>query len=132
MSIITAARTLLCDVTIPGNPIPKGRPRVANGVARTPLRTVEAESRVGWLVKAALVGHGGPDDALYAVEARFFENRQTAQWADADNCQKLIGDALNGIIWDDDSQVIEWHVWVERGVNRPRTELVIYRIGGEP
>lgn len=131
MTIVTAARTLICDVTIPGNPVPKARPRVGPRGAQTPLRTVQAELRVGWLVKAALCGHGGPDDALYAVEARFFEHRKPGQEADADNCCKLILDALTGVVWIDDAQVIELHLYVERGANRPRTELRIFRIGDE-
>lgn len=121
-------RTLVTDLVIMGNPVPKARPRVANGVAKTPRRTVEAESRMAWLVKAALVGYGGPDDARYAVEARFFEDRDPHQYADADNLQKLIGDALNGVVWIDDSQIVEWHASIERGVQRPRTELRIFRI----
>ena len=120
--------TLVTDLVIPGNPVPKGRPRVANGVARTPQRTADAESRVAWLVKAALVGYGGPDAALYSVEVRFFEDRDPHQYADADNMQKLLGDALNGVVWEDDAQVVEWHASIERGARRPRTELRIFRI----
>lgn len=129
MSIAAYRRTLITELTIPGNPVPKARPRVGRHGAMTPLRTVNAELKVGWAVKEALVGYGGPDDAPYAVEARFFENRYPSQQADADNCQKLIGDALNGIVWLDDIQIVEWFVTIERGVNRPRTELVIYRLG---
>lgn len=127
----TIARTLILDVTVPGNPIPKGRPRVGrNGHTITPARTAAAEHRVGWLVKAALAGYGGPDGARYAVEVRFCERRQPGQEADADNCQKLIGDALNGVVWLDDTQVVEWHVWMERDASRPRTELRIFRLDG--
>ena len=128
----TVPRLLVCEVTIPGNPVPKQRPRVGSRGARTPERTLQAELKVGWIVKEAIVGHGGPDDHPYAIEARFFEDRRPGQHVDADNAAKLIGDALNGVVWFDDTQVVEWHLFIERGAKRPRTELVIWRLGGEP
>src|SRR5689334_4910791 len=33
---------------------------------------------------------------------------------DADNGTKLLFDSLNGIVWIDDSQIVEFHVYVDR------------------
>jgi crossover junction endodeoxyribonuclease RusA len=132
-------RILVCELVVEGNPVPKGRPRVSaeqryvNGqlrlvsVATTPKRTAQAEERLGWLVKAALPG-GFPVAAPFAVEARFFERREPPQLADVDNLQKLVGDALNGVVWEDDAQVVEWAASIERGARRPRTELRIWQL----
>ena len=40
---------------------------------------------------------------------------------DLDNSMKQIGDAGNGIIWEDDYQIDEWHVY--RGIGMPGIEL---------
>lgn len=135
-----STRTLICDVEIPGNPVTKARPRVvtsdriAGGQLRTvtqaytPTKTADAEERIAWAVKAALVG--GADESLYEVEARFFEGTRSPRiQADVDNLQKLIGDALNGIVWVDDRQIVKWIATIERGAKRPRTELRIYQLG---
>ena len=122
-------KTLVLDLVVPGNPVPKGRPRLSQlGRTMTPPRTRQAETDLGWKVKEAMAGSGGPDDAMYLVQVEFHENRQPHQAADADNCQKLVGDALNGIVWNDDIQIVEWHVVIERGSPCPRTHLRIFRI----
>jgi crossover junction endodeoxyribonuclease RusA len=124
------ARLLVCDLVIPGNPIPKGRPRVntITGRAYTPARTVEAEDLLGWIVKDALPGFD-PIGEPVAIEVGFFERRSASQEADVDNLQKLIGDALNGIVWIDDRQIVRWEASIQRGAKRPRTELRIYQLG---
>lgn len=130
-------RTLLIDIEIEGNPVPKERPRVESFATKdgrritktkTPPRTAEAESRISWAVKAALVGQGGADDAPYVLEVAAHERRDRSHYADGDNVLKLVGDALNGVVWCDDSQVIEHHVYTFRNVDRPRTEIRIWRI----
>ena len=121
-------RELVVSVIVPGNPVPKGRPRLGrNGHTYTPKRTVAAENKIAWTVKAGR-GGGEPDTAAYVIEARFYERRQVGQEADGDNCLKTISDALNQIVWIDDTQVVEAHYWIERGASRPRTELAIYRL----
>lgn len=55
----------------------------------------------------------------------FFGNRRRV---DGDNCQKLVWDALTGIVWDDDSQIVEWsgHKHVDKLF--PRTEIKVWRV----
>lgn len=49
--------------------------------------------------------------------------RRTKRRCDWDNLSKLTCDALNGIVWEDDSQVVEAHVTVGYDKDRPRTEV---------
>lgn len=47
---------------------------------------------------------------------------------DLDNQHKLIWDALSGIVYEDDSQVIEYHVYREFDKARPRTEIEVREV----
>lgn len=44
---------------------------------------------------------------------------------DADNALKALLDALNGLLWVDDSQIEELHLWRRNDKARPRVELVV-------
>jgi Holliday junction resolvase RusA-like endonuclease len=50
---------------------------------------------------------------------------------DGDNLEKLLWDAMNGKIWLDDSQIIEWSGRKVLGSLEPRTHLIVYLIEGE-
>jgi Holliday junction resolvase RusA-like endonuclease len=47
---------------------------------------------------------------------------------DIDNLAKLVLDACNDFVWNDDSQIDQLHIEVERGVDEPRTEFLAYRV----
>lgn len=111
------------SITIPGQPIPKARPRFNRRTGRTytPERTKTAEQRVAWEVKRQLL-IDEPLACLLQVDALFVVkgNRKV----DGDNCLKLIQDALNNVLYLDDSQIVAGSYRVERG-DDPRTELTI-------
>jgi Holliday junction resolvase RusA-like endonuclease len=112
--------------TVPGAPVGKGRPRVGKvgGFARlyTPEKTVNYESLVKMAAHEAM---GGRDLVLGAVAVRLDvccpvpaswsgkkqerairdEIRPTTK-PDIDNVTKAIFDAMNGVVWKDDSQVV--------------------------
>lgn len=52
----------------------------------------------------------------------YFDDHRTHDW---DNYNKLLSDSCNGIVWKDDSQVIEAHVFKEYDKENPRIELII-------
>jgi crossover junction endodeoxyribonuclease RusA len=85
--------------TIHGHPVPKGRPRLGRGHAYTPSTTRAWEEHVGWAYKEA----GGPHYAGHVEVEMLF--RVKGQAGDLDNLQKSLLDGLNGVAWDDDSQV---------------------------
>jgi endogenous inhibitor of DNA gyrase (YacG/DUF329 family) len=65
-----------------------------------------------------------PDaDSAFGVRVFFFT--KSHQRRDLDNMLKLVCDACTGIVWKDDSQVIEVYARCYRADEKPRTELVI-------
>src|ERR1044071_5623772 len=99
--------TLVAHFTVGGTPSPKARARADPRTGRhyTPLETKVAEHRVVWALRAA--GVRGPCDptSLFGVHTVF--RCATNRHADGDNMLKLVLDALNGVVWRDDSQVVE-------------------------
>lgn len=115
-------------VLVPGPPVPKGRPRRArNGHWYTPKRTKDYERHVRacarvTLMRVRLFGRW-PLDATYELEAHVYPPNRRRM--DGDNVLKALCDALNGELWNDDSQVrrktVEMH---PPDSNNPHVELV--------
>lgn len=113
---------ILCDCTIPGDPIPKGRPRQGKGGhTYTPQRTIDAEEAVAWALRAAYSGK--PTRELLTVTLAF--RCATKRRTDIDNLAKLVLDAGNGVVWVDDQQVGRLIVDVARGVSDPSTVVIV-------
>lgn len=97
-------------VTIPGRPVPKGRPRFDPRTRRvvTPRRTRDYEKLVSFSAMAALHQAGlrlqWPLRARYRVTivATYTDGRS---WADADNLAKSCLDGCHRVLWDDDRLV---------------------------
>ncbi len=114
--------------TVSGAPVGKQRPRVVrgrNGGIRTytPRKTVTYER----LVAAEALAAGARRGKLlppYSLEVCIWwpDHRRR----DADNVLKAVGDALNGVVWEDDCQVTRTVTQV-MGVTKdsPRIEVKI-------
>lgn len=117
--------------TVPGQPVPKGRPRfVSTGTgtcrAYTPKRTKDYEA----LVKQyALV-------ARQAARWRLLESEDVVlivrpfqkggRYSDPDNVFKSVADALQGVIYANDVQIIEARAHrAKRDDDNPRTEIEV-------
>lgn len=111
------------EFTVVGNPRVKERPRVVHGHAYTPRDTAGAELVVAWEAKAAMSGRK-PATVPLRLEAAFY--MATARRCDADNLLKLVADAANGVVWDDDNQLVDIHVWKLIDRERPRTEVRVW------
>jgi Holliday junction resolvase RusA-like endonuclease len=117
--------------TVPGKPLGKGRPRftrAGGGRAFTPQKTVNAESLIALFASQAMAGQApfGQGEPLtcsvvatFAVAESWAKKKKAAALAgnlfptgkpDGDNLAKMVGDALNGVAWHDDSQVVEWRI----------------------
>lgn len=128
-------------LTIPGPPVPKGRPRLStiNGQARafTPGKTRRYEDLIRLEAGRVMEGRDQLDgpllvrvSAFMAIPKSLNKARTAAAIAgtlrpqtkpDVDNFAKVI-DALNGIAWRDDSQVV--HLVVSKHYSdRPRLDL---------
>lgn len=120
---------LIVNFEVPGDPVPKGRPRFARRgtfvQTYTDSKTIEYETRVATLARLAI----GSSEPLkghltvylylrYGVPASYTKKRVEAclngleypKRVDLDNCYKSITDAMNGIVYLDDSQIVEAHI----------------------
>lgn len=119
----SGCNALIC-ITIPGELRGKGRPRFTarGGFARafTDAKTVNAEAWVkACAVEAGAVPLDGPVSIAMqitvAVPASWSKRKRADALAgglyptgkpDLDNCVKLVADALNGVAWRDDKQIV--------------------------
>lgn len=100
-------------------PVAKGRPRVTRmGHAYTPSATVQAEHRIQEQVAkewstVALDGPLAVSIVVQLLKPKSAPKRRVI-WPtsrpDADNYGKLVLDALNGILWRDDSRVVDLRI----------------------
>lgn len=115
---------------VAGRPQGKGRARAAmraGGIRMfTPEKTREYEASIAWLAKAAMRGREpfGRGVAMrlviQAAPPKSWPKRQRERALaglvyatykpDADNVIKAVGDAGNGVLWFDDSQIVRLHV----------------------
>lgn len=117
---------------VPGHPVSKQRARKgANGRFYTPSKTSAYERTVAQICLAAMAEAGyrrysgtWPRDATYGIDILIVPG--SLRRFDWDNVAKAVQDALNGILWDDDSQV--WSASVvktEVDRSRPRVEVKV-------
>lgn len=114
------------SLTIPGDPVVKGRPRFTRyGRAYTPKPTVQKEQEIANMA-AELVTL--PYDGRVGVEVAFF--CATRRRTDGDNLLKLVMDGMNGVVFTDDYLVEEVRYRVFRKVEgeEPRTEVYVWSL----
>jgi len=111
---------VIATCVIHDNPAPKGRARVTDHGTFTPAKTAAWEEHVGWAYKGKPF-FAGP----VGLRITFYRDRKGA---DIDNLLKSTMDALNGVAYGDDVQVI--HVEMDKRIDRknPRVELEIWSI----
>lgn len=117
-------RTLLLDLTVPGEPVPWARPaRRRDGGSYTIIKVAAQQALIGLLARGR-VQTPTPDPVI--VELEFFMGNHRR--IDGDNCQKLVWDCLTGIVWDDDSQIIEWYGHKHVDKLFPRSVVRVWRV----
>lgn len=111
---------------VPGPVVPWQRTASVNGRRVTPARQRDYQDRVRWMALKARQEQREPwpldDAARYRLHLAVYRD---ARRLDLDNCLKTYGDALNGVLWLDDSQA--WTLSAERHVDRenPRTIVCV-------
>ena len=117
------------SITIPGRPVPKGRPRLGvrgkKAYVYTPPKTKEYENLVGWVARCAGCK---PLNGPIAVKLRLFIRGRSG---DVDNYSKSILDGLNGVAYEDDDQVVELQVrkYKVKRKEEERAEIEIREFG---
>lgn len=107
---------------IPGDPVAKGRPRATKaGRFYTPEKTVRYESTVALFASQAMAAGDPLDGPLSMTICAFWEwpsswsakkraaNMFKTSRCDLDNIIKACCDAMNGIVFKDDAQVVLMH-----------------------
>jgi len=130
---------MIKKIVVMGEPVPKGRPRVAiRGrfpVFYTPKETREAED--DFVKQAVKSGKPGfPTEGPVSINIRFYKKRPKSKpkgerhWTskpDLDNLVKLVLDAMNKIFFKDDAQVVQITAFKEYD-EVPRTEVIIIEL----
>jgi Holliday junction resolvase RusA-like endonuclease len=113
----------VAHLTIVGEPATKERPRMSKtGHAYTPAKTRAAEKAIAELY---LDQHQGLKLRGF-IDLTIILYMGSKRRKDADNMAKLIQDALNGVAFDDDSQIHELHVSKRYTTpDRARAEVMI-------
>ena len=129
---------------VPGEPVAKERPRtnMATGVVYTPDKTKNYEETVKWCYQMAAHGARFPDDeplSMLVVAYRPIPKSANAKkkslmragaqrpitTPDWDNVGKIVSDALNGIAYRDDAQIVDARV-VKRYSDNPMVKVSVW------
>lgn len=117
---------MMFQFTLPITPVPKGRPRLSRFGTYTPAKTKKYENDVRLLVKS-MMGSQQPIETPLEVFLYFrlpipksYSKKRTeaclsgldkpSKKPDLDNLAKGLMDAFNGLIYKDDSQIVEMHL----------------------
>lgn len=136
--------TFMINFIVPGDPVAKGRPRfrrIGKFVSTySPKKTITYEKQIS---NAALLAMGDQKPletplSLYLyismpIPCSYSKKRkadcligaeQHTKRPDIDNVYKLVGDALNGIVYKDDSQIVNLHVR-KLYASTPQVEILV-------
>lgn len=98
----------------------KGTPRMLISAAGRAYKT-----ECGWMAKSQ---GARPVRGEIAVTATYYRPRRRG---DIDGVQKALFDALNGVAWIDDEQIVDFHAKRREDKRNPRVEIEIRECGGE-
>lgn len=84
--------------------------RARGRVIKTSLARATAEA-IGWEMRAGYTGKPFTGPIAVNMTITWPDKRRR----DLDNAMKQMGDAGNGILWKDDSQIVEWHLFKKTG-----------------
>lgn len=110
--------------------IPKGRPRLGRGRVYTPSRTVNYEKKVKKALQAqfhedVITSPLHMNIRFYFKKAKSCKSKYMTKRLDLDNLIKSLSDAMNGIVFHDDSQVVSIDA-LKAYDSHPRIEMTLY------
>ena len=131
----------MIEIRMDGQPVGKGRPRFAraSGTVYTPEKTARYEERLAWAAQSVMAGRPLLTGALFVEIFAWMEIPKSKPkkfraaalareiWPttkpDPDNIAKML-DALNRVVWVDDSQIVDLHVH-KRYSERPHLAICV-------
>lgn len=127
-------------IWVPGIPRPKGSFKWIRGKTRPSSEYVEKwQAGIQWIAQAEWDADPAPAPAAFGVWAKFImppPGRVAKLWPfptkvpDGDKLLRAVFDALTGIVYIDDAQVVEWggrKVFVETA-DQVGAEIIVWRI----
>lgn len=112
---------------IPLDAVPQQRPRFFNGRAYDPPQCAKFKKDFAALLHAdteIMTDTLKVDITVYRAASKFKQGASSKRYGDCDNLAKGILDACNGILWKDDSQIVDLHV--EKAVaSEPQIVLIV-------
>ena len=138
---------MIIKITVPGEPQGKARPRLGNSHTYTPAKTKNYERLVAFLCRSQNAGISYPPGRAIQIDIRAYmsipkSDSQTmrerklsgvirpTKKPDYDNIGKIICDALNGIAYHDDAQIVDARVRKFYSIS-PRVEIEISEVRAE-
>ena len=122
--------TLIFTCEIPGSPVPKERARKGGYNWYTPDKTVTAEDNIVAYVRQTIPGLQVDEESIFGLELAFhlkpYQGRSLPP--DIDNLLKLVLDALNTVVYQDDRQVLEVKMRKHLNSDNPRTVFSVFKI----
>ena len=113
-------------LTFDGDPVPAPRPRFGQGATYMPARYIAYKEALAWAFKAKM-GRRKPMRGPIILVLDFYRKNRTR--VDLDNLEKTVLDAGGGVVWEDDSQIIDLHSRKFLGCDEPRTEISLEEVG---
>lgn len=139
--------TRIAMIQIPGTPIGKARARVTMSGTFTPKKTKEWERDARKIAAMKMQGvHPTSGPVFVEVSAYFHPSASWPAWKqdaameghvchtkkpDGDNIAKAATDALNGIVWIDDAQIVDLRVRKRFGTHE-HLRIDVYAVAASP
>lgn len=128
---IYRSNDLMISITIPIDPIPQPRPKFGCGRAYQPKRIIDYKKIVQLAARSAMRGKNIFDKCV-AIELKFYRKFKptSRNYGDFDNLAKAICDALNGVVYNDDSQIVRCVIEKRQDKENPRVEISACNVVG--
>lgn len=122
----------MISINIPVDPLPQPRPRFGGGRAYQPRRIIDYKKLVGLAGKVAMRGREIIDKSAVDIRLCFYRKfaPTSRNYGDFDNLAKAVCDALNGIVYKDDSQIVKCTIEKRQDKENPRIEVYVCNIAG--
>ena len=119
-------------IDVPLDAVPQGRPRFYNGHAVDPKRSRDFKNALKLFVQNKLKNYGDvfSDKSALNVAIYFYRSKTRfkgvtdPRFGDIDNLIKAVLDALNGLVWKDDRQIVSLFA-KKKLSNEPHIEIWI-------